>query len=355
MEYRLTWTHQPYDAIWDYILFLTSKANVKKLLLGQTPSKRKQIFLEGELVEKKSSQIAYSIAQAREYYVAADAVSVATSPLLYFYGMLSLAKALIIANDPKLLLDGIKYHGLTLRPNSDYLANYSSDEQAWTLENEYAVVKSGVFSHLAKITQGIVIPDEYVYHLQQLFSVNPELSDTYVRSYSDFPQVQYLYSYEETAKPYKLTICPRTTNKELFESLFPEFVNDFACEEGIKHNQALVYHSKPTITEFPKYFGIYSPLPGGRYLVRGLNYQGSGVTNVQYTLPELCDYIFMFILSNCVRYKQEFWGKIIRGESSGSIGIMNQAISIARLRFPNFILSHFYNENFAYGIAARFQ
>jgi len=355
MENRLTWTHQPYDAIWNYILFLSSKANVKKLLLGQTPSKRRHIFPEGELVEKKSGQIAYSIAQAREYYNAADAVSVATSPLLYFYGMLSLAKAIIIANDPELLLDGIKYHGLTSRPNSDYLANYASNEKAWTLEDEYAVVKPGVFTHLAKITQGIVIPDENVYHLQQLFSVNPELSDTYVRSYNDSPQVQYLYAYEETVEPYNLIICPRTTNKELFESLFPEFVNDFAREEGIKHNQALVYHSKSKITEFPKYFGIYSPLPGGRYLIRGLNYQDGDLTNIQYTLPELCDYIFMFILSNCVRYKQEFWGKIIRGESSGSIGIMNQAISIARIRFPNFILSHFYNESFVYGIAARFQ
>lgn len=355
MKKRLTWTHQPHDAIWDNILFLTSKANVKKLLTGQTPSNRKLIFSDTELVEKKSKQIAYSITQAQEYYRAADSVSVATSPLLYFYGMLSLAKALIVANDPELLLDGIKYHGLTSRPNSDELASYSSDETKWTLEDEFVIVKPGVFSLLAQITQGITVSEQNVYYLRQLFSVNPELSDTFIRSYGEYPQIQYLYDYGESIEPYKLTICPRTTNKESFEALFPEFAHDFTCEEGIRHNQALVYHSKPTITEFPSYFGIYSPLPGGHYLVRGLKYQDGSETSFRFTYPELCDYVFMFVLSNCVRYKQEFWGTIIRGETSGSIGIMNQAISIARLRFPNFILGHFYNEGFEYGIAARFQ
>ncbi|MCB0206494.1 MAG: hypothetical protein KDH89_16865 [Anaerolineae bacterium] len=357
MTTRLTWTHQPYNAIWDHILFLSSKANVKKLLVGQTLSNRAQtqIFTDNELVEKKSTQIAYSISQAREYYYAADAVSVATSPLLYFYGMLSLAKALIVANDPNLLLDEIKYHGLSSRPIPEDSSCHSDNGDVLTLEDECAVVKPGVFLHLARLTQGIEIPENHVYCMRQLFSVNPELADSYVRSYGISSQVQYLYDHQEIYEPYRLTLCPRTIDKTSFERLFPELPNDFACEEAVRHNQALVYQSKSTITEFPRYIGIYSPLPGGRYLVRGLDYQSNGAIIVQYTFPELCDYIFMFILSNCVRYKQEFWGKVIRGEESGSIGIMNQAISIARLRFPNFVLSQFYNESFVYGTTARWQ
>ena len=62
----------------------------------------------------------------------------------------------------------------------------------------------------------------------------------------------------------------------------------------------------------------------------------------------------MFILSNCVRYKQDLLGKIVDGEAGGRIGVINFFISTSRIRFPAFILSQLLNEEVEFGTTARF-
>jgi hypothetical protein len=99
--------------------------------------------------------------------------------------------------------------------------------------------------------------------------------------------------------------------------------------------------------------GIYYPIPGGRYLVSGLEYENNSQHIKRYVPPELCDYIGMFILGNIVRYKQEFWGGIITGEIDGSISLINLFVSIAKNRFPNYILDLIFNEKFEYGSSGR--
>lgn len=350
---RLTWTHQPYETMWKHLLIFISKANVIKLLSGEMKSSRSLIFEKGEALEKKANQIAYAIGQAYEYYRAADTVSISTSPLLYFYGMLSLAKALIIANHQHLLLNDIAYHGLNTRPCNEELEKYTKNENDWKIEQEFLVMRPGVFNWLTRITMDFEFPEYTVFTIKDLLRIDPEIADFYFSLYGEIPQVQYLYDHNEKFDPYHLTICPRTIDKDIFEETFPQFVTDFEAEPNTRHEQALVYHSKPHVTQFPTYFGIYYPLAGGRYLVNGLPYKANEHILWKCQFPELSDYLLMFVLSNCVRYKQEFWGKLIRGEVDGSIGILNLTISNARLRYPNFILNNLYNEMFEYSVAAR--
>jgi len=66
----------------------------------------------------------------------------------------------------------------------------------------------------------------------------------------------------------------------------------------------------------------------------------------------LSDYLSMFILSNCVRYKQEFWGRILQGEIDGSPGLLSMAIASIRIRFPRFVLSALLNEDIQFGTGA---
>ena len=91
-----TWTNRPYETMWDHLKIFCYKANVINLLKGKIESRRRFSYIDKDIIEKKSSQVAYSISQAYEYFKAADTVTINTSPLLYFYGMLSLAKALIV-------------------------------------------------------------------------------------------------------------------------------------------------------------------------------------------------------------------------------------------------------------------
>ena len=89
-------------------------------------------------------------------------------------------------------------------------------------------------------------------------------------------------------------------------------------------------------------------------MIGGLRYETVQGQAERYIRPEVCDYVNMFILSNCVRYKQEFWGKIIEGTTVGALGLISLYVSVARSRFPNFILSQLFGEEFSFGAAARF-
>lgn len=327
---------------------------MRRLLLGQLESQRVLKFSEGDLVEKKASQIAYCITQASEFYKAADSITINTSPLLYFYGMLALAKALIVANHPDLLLEDVNYHGFTTRPISSELKAYVDNKESWAIEREYAVVREGVFKSLTRIVQNFEFEENAVLYLKDILAVDPEICEMYRRHFGEAPAVQYLYDYKEQLDPYQLEICPQTKDKLAFETAFPMFAHDFEVESEVRHNTALVYHSKLHVKNFPDYMGIYYPIPGGRYLVRGPKTGSKPVEQVKYQFPELSDYVLMFILSSVVRYKQEFWGKVVRGEIDGTLGLINLAMGNCRMRFPNFILNNLFNERFEYGIAGRY-
>lgn len=344
-----TWTNQPYESMWNHLRFLQAPKNVESLLTGKMRSSRKFTLPEGELVERKSKQIACAIKQADEYFQSAQSVSIATSPLLYFYGMLALAKATVVANDPELLLGDIKYHGLFTRPINDELKNYVEDHTKWSVDKEFAVTNDGVINELFKVVYGKSLPKNSVIKLKDLFRTNPEIGDIYTRFYSEPPGFFPLYSHNMAKEPFRIEINPQTTDKEKFLESFAFIQDDFEILDDILHSQALRVVSKPSLQEVPEYMHIYYAIPGGRYLVSGLDIKTNGENQRCYVPQELCDYIAMFILGDVVRYKQEFWGQVISGEKDGSISLVNLFVSIAKNRFPNFILNQLFNEQFTYG------
>ncbi|WP_026736455.1 YaaC family protein [Fischerella sp. PCC 9605] len=347
----LTWTNQPYESMWNHIRLLKYSTNVKKLLTGKLLSNRNFFFSDQELVERKSRQIAYAISQADEYFKAADNVSEITSPLLYFYGMLSLVKALLVANTQNLLLDDIKYHGLFTRAINENLKKYVERENEWCIEKEFAVCNEGVLDELTKLVHNFSFPKHSIILFKDILKLNPELGDFYTKYYGEPASFLPLYSYDLKTFPFKL--YPATTDKKKVLASFPNIEKHFEVTADLLHGQALVIQSREYLKEMPNNIGIYYPIPGGRYLIAGLDYEHESNTCSYYISPEICDYIGMFILSNCVRYKQELWGMTVSGERDGGFGLVNLFISIARTRFPNFILSQLFNEKFEYGVAAR--
>jgi hypothetical protein len=339
--------------MWDYLDFLAHPANVEGLLTGQIKSVRRLQCDNETVARRKAAQVAYSIRQGHEYFRAADSVSIATSPVLYYYGILSLSKALLVANSETLFLDDIKYHGLHTRPIKDTQRLYSENPDNWSMEQEFVNTSEGVFKQLTKLIHNFVLPDRSTIKYKDLLAVEPETSEMFQRYYSAPPRVQYLYQIDERTDPYVLTISPRTTDPHDFEGRFPQFKSDFRRQPGVKHSQALVYVSEPTLSAFPDYCGIYNPVPGGQYLIGGLRYETNLGQAERYFRPELCDYVNTFILSNCVRYKQEFWGKIIEGTTVGALGLISLYVSVARSRFPNFILNQLFAEEFSFGPAGR--
>lgn len=118
------------------------------------------------------------------------------------------------------------------------------------------------------------------------------------------------------------------------------------------HSRARILTSR-NLKEFPTYIGLYYPPVGGRYIVGGLEFRVGADHFCRFVAPVVADYIALYILSMCVRYKQDFWGSIIRGEKSGISGLIDLYISVARRRFLNSILNHLFGVRFDYGTPSR--
>lgn len=343
------WTNQPYETIWNHLLFLTYKDNVSKLLKGNLFPNSQLVNVDDATIERKSIQIAHSIGQAYEYYKAANTISINTSPLLYFYGMLSLTKALIVAKKENLFLEDIKYHGLYTRPIFQELNDYQENKNLWCLEKEYAVTNNGVFKELFNIINGFSIPDQIVIFYKNLLSVAPELSGLYQKYYGELSRCQSLY-FAHCDWP-NIEISLSNINTTALENTFDKFTADFRATGEVTHNNVVRFRNINDMDSWPPYISQYISISGGHYLIFETSYkQWNNGTNTFneiacYLTPELCDYVNMFILSNCVRYKQDFWGELIKGEKEGSIAFISPFIYESKTRFPYFILQKLINEN----------
>jgi hypothetical protein len=348
-----TWSEDPYRDMWHHLMFLAKRDNARNLLSGNIPSNRSVIYNPGSSLDKKASQVSFGISQSSEYFRAADAVSVATSPLLYFYGMRSLAKSLVVANEADTYLENMMYHGLAKKSRDAALEAYEKDPQSWTMEAEFAVTRKGVFKHLTQAVSDFQYPDGSVITFKDLLAVCPEIRQMFSKYYGETSKTLYLHSFQETSKdPYRIQICPDERDESKIFQCIPEFATDFDMAPGVLHPTAKIFNSRD-LKAFPDYLGIYCAVVGGRYIVGGLPYKVGNSQYKRYVDPLITDYVALYILSSCVRYKQDFWGSVLQGEKSGVLGLIELYLSVVRRRFPNLILDELFGQEFEYGVPGR--
>src|SRR5688572_12046122 len=230
-----TYTETPIRDIWEHLKFLAVEHNCKGLLSGKIKSGRKLIYSDSNVVNRKAKEISMCIRQAFEYFQAAEQATINTSPLILFYGMLSLSKALIVANSEDIYLRDIKYHGLTDRPKHSSLKDYQDKEESWQMENEYAVTDAGVFGHLTKILDGFDFPKYSVIEYKEILKCIPELYGMFKKYYNEDTNILPLYTHaEETTPSYSLTLTIYKSATNMFE-IIPELKTEFTLEDQELH------------------------------------------------------------------------------------------------------------------------
>lgn len=334
-----TWTENPLADIWSELLYLASSANVHALLIGRTVSKRSVPLPDNPDTKKRALEVASCIRQAHEYSIAAAAVSPVTRPLLRFYEMNALAKALIVAEDSTVHLEDIRYHGLTGRAPAS-LSTYASTPSSWSVEREFAVVSNaGVFPHLARSVGDSVPPSNTVIVFRELIRCIPDLADLYHRHFGESSHCFYLYGLPESDQFGKLGVFfSRGESIAEIKSAFPEFVTDY--DESKKHDQP-GFVAKTAPGALPASAHIERGAIAGKYLVKA---HSSGLHK-----PASLLFAAQHILSNIARYKPVFWVDVIEGRSSGAAPIVERTSAISQRRFANDVLNRLWNENFTFG------
>ncbi len=309
-------TDNPITEMWSMLSFFESGFNVENYLKEKFDSPITNIG-------KISSSIALSMKAAREYYKAAEEVSILTEPLLLFYGMSALSKVLFGATHGK--ESPSQSHGL-------------EEVKPWdgvTSDLTVRIVKDGTFPQF----HGCFCKESLrsrTFSLRELFSLVPEV------------KVSFETVYKEKSKALK--VAHILYGISLIDSELEKYVD---LEDSIKSipNVGKRYgntmqRSKDRIHLFCVNGRVPDPtiraVSGEEYFVLPLK---KGATTM--IVPEMSQhYLIAYMLGMFSRYHLKEWAELVKGEKSGEIYVIQKFLDTTKRKFPNMILNELHNRNF---------
>ena len=330
------WTETPVSSIWSHLRYFESAGNVGRVLSGTVKSRRSQPWADDPAMNCRSRAVASCIRQANEYFAASRTVGLATRPLLQFYGVECLAKAAILCSEPSTVLTDIKYHGLGTRPAAKALRDYADDPANWAVEDEFAIINEGVFPRLA-LAMGDQAPvPGAVIRLNELARMLPEAAPLYEIHYGRSAHCFPLYEQAPTSGPFAVYFDPGPPDRLV--EVFPELLIEFdAHTEG----RTSGFQRRDGSSKEPSFLRIIRHTIAGDYIVRP---HSAGFHKPATTL-----FGISFILSNLVRYKPEFWLRVIEGSAVGSVAMVERLSEIIERRFAQEVLESIWQEAFSFG------
>lgn len=296
------------------------------------------------LIPQKCVQIADTIVQAKSYFKSANTAPLEISPLLFFYGMESLAKCLILSGDNEYTLDYTnpanrhhRHHGLSNVGTAQIHDGSSLFEESCAVRTTARQI--GVYNMLRSCYSNTPLPHGYQIDIKSLLSLIPETKPDYYNFFNDAPLYWHCDSH----------FGSRRLGGSDQSIVFRDYDYAFHREENESYRDTI-------LRRFPEVQTEYERLQDGddsfRTLQDGNNiddyiYISQLMTNEQYALLKKDGFVFsdidthyllMFILSNLVRYNQPKWSNLISRRENSQIFMIENFINVASQKFPLLIL-----------------
>ncbi|OEH84259.1 hypothetical protein BHU72_10615 [Desulfuribacillus stibiiarsenatis] len=343
-------TEEPYKKMWDYYMYFESEDTVKRFLSD------KYSYLDSDTAHSLASQntpkIIYYIKQARAYYRAAENSNNLVKPLLLYYGMTSLSKALININDPHYpKCTSVLRHGITTRKIKKSHYHF--------LEDEIKIQREGLFILLNELIGGPLMSSNHKFYVHEMFSLVPEIRDSFERlnrKSKVIPvNITQLYANPTQTPIYISRDILHYIDAE-YEGL-PEALNKknkdsnglFTLPEDINPNNSylkLIWENKNALHVLDEPLGF-----NNEYFIEDVNRRIFFRSKIHkdINLPEISvHFILMFILGMLCRYESERWGEIVLSSSTSDMFIINDYLNISMRKYPNLILNQLFDELFVF-------
>jgi hypothetical protein len=328
-------TEEPYRKLWDMFVFFENEQTASRFLRDKyeqmgLPEAKRYSYLA-------TPKFMYSIKQAREYYKAAACCDIVTKPLLLYYGMMSLARALITTRDPEYpSTTSVLKHGLSTRKlkRSDY--QFATDE--------IRIQKDGLFVVLHQTLDGPPLESGQRFRIQDLLSVLPELIHCYEQVYGP-PSVcevdiQPCEGGFRWKLPRSIVQASGKTRAEFLALLnrYSETEDSFTYPDPLDEQGWLCLHQKSVCLEHPL---ILDDISG--------NFHFRLPHESELIIPEISlHFMLMFVLGMLCRYETERWGELVLAFMSQDMYIINEFLNVSMRKFPNLILNHLFEEKFLF-------
>lgn len=337
----------PYQKMWDTLVFFESEPITKNFLMRLYDENG--VKDSSKLSFINTSKFIYFIKQAKEYFISANKSNILVKPLLIYYGMMSLIKAVILTKDPDYpSKTSVLRHGITTRKLKKNNYHFHEDE--------IKIQKEGLLPWFYTIMTNDSNNDieGYKFKIKELLAMIPDLHNTYTQLYNEYLII-----------PVTIKQLTNSTIELLLPiSVFKIYIDDIQLLNQLNNNNydhdnsfslnninneiiSIIWESK--LVNPTKYANFFS----NRLLIQDIkgNYYLKKPTDNKYILPDiLIDYMLMYNLGMLCRYETELWGEIIFSFTSEDMYIINEFVTLAMRKFPNLIINELFNEFFIFEI-----
>ncbi len=339
--------------IWKYLGRYKSVKYTKSVL---TP----QLILNSVLINKKAEQIAFTIRQAEDFFLSAREGDISIKPLLIYYGILGLAKCLIISGDNQYTLDAtpLDYadhgvHGLSWKVNVTDGSQVAA-RKSGALTKEFCITKTrGIYPLFRKCYADVLPPNNTKIDIRTLLSLIGENWQVYQSYFSKAPRV---YGSNDPKNGDVETIGDNKQIVGQFSSYFYLFhkrgsENERQCVERVFPELGTLYdllgssntyRSKQEVTAMDSHIVFSrSQTLQGFALIQPFN---------SFKLTDFDIYFFLFfILSNLCRYRQDKWHKISQRISTpDEFFLIENLFEIVQYKFPLLILQELEGKDYRF-------
>jgi len=345
------------NSIWQYLKRYEDPTFVNKRLRADYPS-------IGTILRKKKAQhVADCIRQAEAYFETARTSDLSIKPLIIYYGMLDLVKALMLFGDNQLTLDddtlkneGLNSHGLTHGtrcPN-----DVSIRDNVNNLLNEFCYISFGrntntVYSLLHECWSTNKPTNSTKVVLGDLLSAHPSTWRSYAEHTSKMPRYfkatdsfrttangyEHFIGFEGTFRfdTYGYTPIPGNSNL-FFTQQMPRLASSYTNDTVYG---PYGYASKRIPTSLEEYQPVYRATTGGSYTM------ADPIPNMPLHPIEI-EFLAMFILGSLARYAPQKWLKNVQYGGGGEMFVVEGIINSATVSFPKMILEELDNRTYTF-------
>lgn len=350
LDVRIVGTKNEEEELWRYLRLFSQEKFVQEKM------KNSHQEMKSDELKNISFRISACIKHAEEYYSAAKSVSLSTKPLLLYYGMYSLAKALIYFREPDIDTNSLKHHGLlypqfdgtpeefvnattVLRPTGvfyhfskytqhDYCYFMATEIQAGDIESSFYLWQKAELDRFSENDEFIL--EELLKGIPELFDVSSLMGIIGMELYKISLDLEKNISgnWNRLLSFYKSKNNGFT--KELLLTKFPELRND---KEIVRETSDIISFDRSLYENWKTLMPteLVQSTSGGKFLASRDNQVSDMNAN----------FIVMFILSNIVRYKPPLWQEIL--DTKYKI-IVETLVSNSERKFPHLILNELFDE-----------
>lgn len=320
------------DKIWDELLHYETRDLVESFFKEKHNS---------EVNAWKIHEVTSNFIQAREYFESAKSAGFTVRPLLLYYGVLSLSKALILSMTPKLTEHTLKpSHGLDIKNWSDSIKNRN-------FENLQVGIGNGSFSELVSSTENMnllrhtmnavnwkskltIPPYGSTVTLKELYNYLPDLDKEYEKWTGSKIPFAVIESFMHQDKLEIVTVRPNFNDAGLVDLWFPPAY----CQNRTVNNQGSnisVSHESnwsPNITQ--KWTGAFDI--GDAAIVPVLNNDiGFNVLSAMFAIS--------YTYGMMARYYPSVWISLRRVEKGDKIyPLIHASLNLIENKYPMVVL-----------------